>query len=90
MSAYLAIFRNSQQNIFLGVFRCRRGCVFNWLSDSYLKIFLRVISDLDHFDGVEEREGEGGENDEEGAECEEEGTNTRGLVTLSTNSLSQR
>ena len=56
----------------------------------YFKNCSGLWTDLDNFDGVEEREGEGGENDEEGAECEEEGTNTRGLVTLSTKSLSLR
>ena len=49
---------------------------------------MELNSHLDHFDGVEEREGEGGEDNEEGAECEEEGTDTRGLVTVLTTSVS--
>ena len=48
------------------------------------------LTDLDNFDGVEEREGEGGEHNEERAQRDQQGTDARGLVTVSTKSGSPR
>ena len=48
------------------------------------------LTDLDNFDGVEEREGEGGEHNEERAQRDQQGTDARCLVTVSTKSGSPR
>ena len=44
---------------------------------------------LDHLDGVEEGEGEGGQHDQHGAEGEEEGADARCLLTVWTSQSSQ-
>ena len=63
------------------VFRLKGDC--DWVANLFL-------TDLDNFDGVEDREGEGGEHNEERAQRYQQGTDARCLVTVSTKSGSPR